>query len=640
MPRIRTCTRLAMLAAWLAAVVTAPTLAETDLATIEQAQREFSAPVAERARQLYWGDTHLHTTQSSDAFTLGTRLDRDAAWRFARGETVTTENGIPARLRRPLDFLAITDHAEYMGIFPLIEKRDERLTGWALGEQMSKLMSEGKNAELVVLFSDSIQGTEPENRAPTEMRDAIWRAVGESADHWYAPGQFTSLIGYEWTSMVTGDNLHRVVLFRDGGATTQKQLPFSAQFSTDPEDLWNHLAKYEATTNGKVLAIAHNGNVSNGRMFSPVRENGAALDADYARARARWEPIYEVTQVKGDGEAHPTLSPEDPFADFETWDDANIDLSTPKTPDMLPYEYARSALKQGLQHEQNLGVNPFQFGMIGSSDMHTAMSTTEEDNYFGKFPHDGPAPGRTQLKMAALLQKVWRLVSSGLAAVWAEENTREGIFDAMQRKEVYATTGTRIQLRMFAGWGFTQADLVAHDRALRGYQAGVPMGGNLPVKPNAARGPTFMIMAARDPIGANLDRVQVVKGWIDSAGQLKEKIYDVALSDGRAIDPETGRVPDVGNTVNLETVSYDNSIGDPLLETVWTDPDFRPEQPAFWYIRVLEIPTPRWTAYDAIRFDEELDADDTGIIQERAYSSPVWYTPKSNERPQSVLSDG
>jgi len=604
------------------------TLGLSSEVTTVSAAKAYSAPITNAERQLYWGDTHLHTTQSADAFILGSRLNREAAWRFARGETVETENGIPVRLRRPLDFLAVTDHAEYLGVFPRLEANDAALFDWALGREMADLMRKGKDLELAKLFSELIQSTEAAKRTPPALRQPIWNAVGASADKWYVPGQFTTLIGYEWTSMVSGDNLHRVVLFRDDATLTNRQLPYSAQDSTDPEDLWNHLAAYEAQTPGQVLAIAHNGNVSNGRMFSPVRENGAALDGDYARARSRWEPIYEVTQVKGDGETHPLLSPLDPFADFETWDDGNINLTAEKSPDMLPNEYARSALKQGLSHAQTLGANPFQFGMIGSSDLHTALTTTEEDNYFGKFVHDGPAPGRTQLKMAQQLQKVWRLVSSGLAAVWAEGNTREGVFDAMKRREVYATTGTRIRLRLFAGWSFDDDDLYAHDRATRGYAQGVPMGGQLPPSSTSESTPHLMISAARDPLGANLDRVQVVKGWIDADGQLQEQVYDVAFAGDRVADPETHLAPAIGNTVDVANATYANSIGAATLATVWRDPHFDPALPAFWYVRVLEIPTPRWTTYDAQRFNEPLTTGDSGVIQERAYSSPVWYTPK------------
>jgi len=598
-----------------------------DANPVKDPSTTYSAPISEQARQLYWGDTHLHTTVSSDAFTLGSRLGRESAWRFARGETVTTENGIPVRLRRPLDFLSVTDHAEYLGIFPMLNDRDPRLRGWALGEQMGELLHAGQGRELISLFSASIQSADPAKRAPAHLRQSIWDAVGESADHFYVPGQFTTLIGYEWTSMVSGDNLHRVVLFRDGAEKTSQVLPFSAQDSIDPEDLWRELEHYENKTGGNVLAIPHNGNASNGRMFAPVRENGATLTTDYAKIRARWEPIYETTQIKGDGETHPVLSPNDPFANFETWDDGNLDLSTPKTPDMLPYEYSRSALREGLRHEQALGTNPFQFGMIGSSDMHTALSATEEDNYFGKFVHDEPAPGRMQLLMAHQLQKVWRLVSSGLAAVWAQENTREGIFDAMKRREVYATTGTRIQVRLFAGWDFSQEDLSASDRAARGYKKGVPMGGLLPPPPKNTS-PSFMIMTARDPLGANLDRVQIVKGWLDASGTTHEKVYDVAVSDGREVDAESGIAGPVGSTVDVAAASYSNDIGAPILESLWTDPDFDPKQAAFWYVRVLEIPTPRWSAYDAQRFGDPLDAEDSGVIQERAYSSPVWFTPE------------
>jgi hypothetical protein len=607
----------------------APLLAALGLAAADPALAErhsYSAPIRESARQLYWGDTHLHTTTSADAYTLGTRLTREDAYRFARGQTVVTESGMEARLRRPLDFLAITDHAEYMGVFPLLADDDQRFRGWPLGGRMAALMRAGDGEGLARLFSDAIQQSDPALRTPASLQHAVWREAGADADRWNAPGIFTALIGYEWTSMVTGDNLHRVVLFRDGAETTRHTLPFSAQQSTDPEDLWDVLERYEDDTGGRALAIAHNGNLSNGRMFSPLRLNGDAIDRDYASRRARWEPVYEVTQVKGDGETHPALSPDDPFADFETWDDGNITLTAAKTPEMLPYEYARSALREGLRHRQTLGVNPFQFGMIGSSDMHTGLSTTEEDNYFGKFPHDGPAPGRMQLKMAHQLQKVWRLVSAGLAAVWSESNTRAGIFDALERREVYATTGSRIRLRLFGGWDFTEADLHAHNRAGIGYARGVPMGGQLGAAAGAGA-PRFMIMASRDPLGANLDRVQVVKGWLDRSGVTHEQVYDVALSGNRAADDGAGPAPDVGSTVDLETASWSNAIGAPVLETLWTDPAFDPGLPAFWYVRVLEIPTPRWTAYDVIRLGDALDEADSGVVRERAYSSPIWYQP-------------
>ncbi|WP_050759513.1 DUF3604 domain-containing protein [Luminiphilus syltensis] len=590
----------------------------------------YSPPARQSSRQLYWGDTHLHTTQSPDAFTLETRLDREQAYRFARGETVIADNGMAAKLRRPLDFLAITDHSEYLGVFPMLEKKDPRLKEWQFGDFLGSLMDEGKFQELALEFSLAIQKTDAEFKVPTPVRQSIWEDVTQTADQYYQPGVFTTLIGYEWTSMITGDNLHRVVLFKGDHEQTHQVLPFTAQHSTAPEDLWAALTDYERTTGGEVLAIAHNGNVSNGRMFGPIRENGKAFDAAYATQRARWEPVYEVTQVKGDGETHPALSPDDEFADFETWDDGNIALTADKDPDMLPYEYARSALQLGLGYERELGVNPFKFGLIGSSDMHTGLSTTAENNYFGKFGHDEPAKDRFREKMAHQLQENWRLVASGLAAVWAEDNTRESIFEAFKRREVYATSGSRIGLRFFAGWDFEAQDVQRPDYADIGYRKGVPMGGDLVTGPDGAS-PTIMVAAVRDPDGANLDRVQIIKGWLDADGETHEQVFDVALSDNRQADPSTGLIPPVGDTADLENATYLNSIGDAELAAVWQDPDFDPTEPAFYYARVIEIPTPRWTVYDAAFFGSDIPDPARIAIQDRAYSSPIWYTPPSPE---------
>ena len=589
---------------------------------------EYSAPVANDERQLLWGDTHLHSNVSADAFTLGSRLGPDQAYRFAMGLPVTNELEQTARLRAPLDFLAVTDHAEYHGVFPLLQDRDSQLDGWPLGQQMADLLQADKNIELAKLFSDAIQSTDPALRTPQTLVKSAWHSSIEAADAAYTPGVFTTLIGYEWTSMVTGDNLHRVVLFRDGSERAKQVVPFSAQDSTDPEALWSALSHYETTTGGRVMAIPHNGNLSNGRMFSPIRNNGEAIDADYASLRRYWEPLYEMTQVKGDSETHPTLSPNDPFADFENWDDGNITLTEAKKPEMLPTEYARSALGLGLAHREQLGINPFDFGMIGSSDIHTAMTTTEEDNYFGKFIHDGPAAGRTELKMAGQLQKIWRMVSSGLAGVWSTQNTREAIFDAMLRKEVYATTGSRIRVRFFAGWNFDEAALQDSQWTQKGYAQGVPMGGQLPATQNPNVAPAFMIKAQKDPHAAHLDRIQIIKGWLDVDGNSQEKVYDVAASGSRARDPVTGLFEPVKDTTDLETASYSNSEGSPNLEGVWRDPDFDLAQAAFYYVRVLEIPTPRWTTFDAVRFKEKRANGDSGKLQERAYTSAVWYYPR------------
>lgn len=596
-----------------------------DAPVVEQ-KPSYSTPVREHVSNLYWGDLHLHTKLSADAYTMETRLTSDEAYQFARGGTVTADNGMPVRLRRPLDFLAVTDHSEYLGVFAQLAADDPTLKGWKMGEEWQTLLREGRTTELAKAFANAIQTDAAEYQTPGPVRSGLWASAAAVADKYNEPGLFTAFVGYEWTSMISGDNLHRVVIYKDGAELASKRVPFSAQDSTDPEDLWSALSAYEESTGGEVLAIAHNGNVSNGRMFSPTRLNGKPLDANYAAKRARWEPVYETTQIKGDGETHPYLSADDEFADYETWDEGNISLTQAKTPDMLQYEYSRSALKEGLRHEANLGVNPFKFGLIGSTDSHTGMSTTNEDNFFGKFAHDEPSADRTEKRMANQLQKIWKLVSSGLVAVWSEENTRESLFQAIKRREVYATTGTRIQLRFFGGWQFDAADVLRADFATLGYQKGVPMGGDLTRGANT-HAPTFMVAASRDPDGANLDRVQIVKGWLDAQGNTQEKVFDVAWSAGRTIDAKTGKLASVGSTVDVANTTYSNSIGAAELATVWTDPEFNASQNAFYYARVLQIPTPRWTAYDAKYFGATIDPRAAMVTQDRAYSSPIWYTP-------------
>jgi hypothetical protein len=399
--------------------------------------------------------------------------------------------------------------------------------------------------------------------------------------------------------------------------------------STDPLDLYAWLENYEKSSGGNVLALAHNGNLSNGIMF-PVdaQYTGKAIDADYVRLRAKWEPMYEITQIKGDGEAHPFLSPDDAFADYETWDVGNLDLSEVKTQDMLQYEYAREALKNGLLLEQRLGTNPYKFGLVGSTDSHTALSAVEEENFFGKATNAEPKPDRMSHPFAKNDNGEFRgdmLVSSGYTGVWAEENTREAIYDAMARKEVYATTGPRMIVRFFGGWDYTADDLNSRQPAFRGYEKGVPMGGDLKLA-KGEKAPVFMVYALRDPIGANLDRIQIIKGWLDDDGYTHEKVYDVAWSDGRKPDRK-GVLPPVGNTVDVENANWTNTIGASELATVWSDPDFDPYQSAFYYARVLEIPTPRWIVYDAFRFGLEIPRGAETTHQERAYTSPIWYSP-------------
>jgi len=585
------------------------------------------------ATDVYWGDTHLHTDISMDAGAFGNRLGLDEAYRFARGEQVNATNGGPVRLSRPLDFLVVADHSDNMGFFPDMLAGAPHILKDPTGKDWYERVKAGDGVgvalELIGLFS---QGNFPPSLVylpdSQPYKDA-WARTVEAAERYNEPGRFTAFIGYEWTSLVRGNNMHRVVVYRDGGDKGGQMVPFTAsppQGSTTPRDLWTWLENYEKKTGGNVLAIAHNGNLSNGIMFPMIEQSdGVALDKSWAERRARWEPLYEATQIKGDGETHPLLSPNDEFADYETWDIGNLDVSEAKTDDMLAAEYAREALKRGMELEKKFGTNPYQFGMIGSTDSHTSLATAQEDNFFGK--HSGAEPGPERMShpfMATDAGSImgWQQVASGLAGVWAKDNTREALFDAMERKETYATTGSRMRVRMFGGWNFTLADLNNRQPAFAGYSKGVPMGSELPAE-GMKKAPSFMVFAVRDPIGANLDRIQIVKGWHDGK-QLHEKIYDVSWSDDRKPGKD-GKLPPVGNTVNVANASWTNSIGSSELGTVWTDPDFNPKHQAFYYARVLEIPTPRWSTYDAFRFGVELPEGAPTSTQERAYTSPIWY---------------
>jgi hypothetical protein len=604
-------------------------------------ERRPYSPYAERdfpARPLF-GDTHLHTSYSMDAGAFGARLDPNDAYRFARGEEVTSSTGLPVKLARPLDFLVVADHSDNMGFFPRLYAGDPELLKDETGKRWYEMVQAGGEQGVEVALE--VIASFSENRFPPALASLpgdkayadAWQATILAAEGANDPGRFTAFIGYEWTSNTKGNNLHRVVVYRDGGEKASQTEPYTTLApagSDDPKELWKNLAAYEQKTGGDVLAIAHNGNLSNGIMFPRVDSfSGEPIDRAYAEARSRWEPIYEATQIKGDGEAHPFLSPNDEFADFETWDVGNLTLSVLKADEMLQYEYARSALKLGLELEAKLGVNPYKFGMIGSTDSHTGLATADEDNFFGKHSGAEPSPERIAHPMAKFGEVQimgWEMVASGYAAVWAQENTREAIFDAMERKETYATTGPRMVVRFFGGWDFAAADTVDRNPALVGYAKGVPMGGDLS---NAPRGkaPTFLVAALRDPIGANLDRVQIVKGWRDAAGALHERVYDVALSGGRKVGPDGRCREPVGNTVDLANASYTNAIGASELISVWRDPDFDPKQAAVYYARVLEIPTPRWTAYEAKYYGLELADDIPKQLQDRAYTSPIWYTP-------------
>jgi hypothetical protein len=591
-------------------------------------------------RQMYWGDTHLHTGLSVDAGLFGCRLGLEDAYRFARGEQIIASSGQQVKLSRPLDWLVIADHSDGMGLVNALAAASPEVTRFEQGARWAKgLRAGGQTAvetalDLIGTFSQG--DVEPELMAMyspgSKIYASVWDEVVKTADAFNEPGKFTTLIGSEWTSLVMGNNLHRNVIFRDGANRAGQVMPYTTQEpigSTDPLKLYEWMENYEKKTGGTVLALAHNGNLSNGIMF-PVdaQYTGRKLDKFYVEQRAKWEPMYEITQIKGDGEAHPYLSPDDEFADYENWDAGNLDLSEAKNNEMLKYEYGREALKNGLLLESRLGTNPYKFGIVGSTDSHTALATAEEDNFFGKHSGSEPSPDRmnhpfTETKFGKI--EGWETVASGLAAVWATENTREGIFDAMARKEVYGTTGPRMRVRFFGGWDYTLDDFNSRQPAVRGYEKGVPMGGDLS-KQKGNNAPTFMVYALRDPIGANLDRIQIIKGWLDAKGKTHEKVYDVAWSDNRKPNAK-GKLPPVGNTVDVKNATWFNTIGASELGTVWTDPDFDPKERAFYYARVIEIPTPRWIVYDAVRYGVDIPKGAKTIDQERAYTSPIWYTP-------------
>ncbi|WP_379545359.1 DUF3604 domain-containing protein [Qipengyuania sp. DSG2-2] len=600
---------------------------------------EGTIELAEYPDRPYWGDTHLHTDNSVDAFGFGTRLGPEAALRFARGEEVTATTGMPAQLDRPLDFLVIADHSDGLGATkrlmnaprPLV--RDPVMRRW-----QAMLREGGEQSQLAVaeLITAAADGTLPEafRNPDPEVGKEIWEDHLETVDRFNEPGKFTAFGGFEWTLMPDGNNLHRVVMFRDGSDRTSQVVPFPGLDNT-PDQLWDYMASYEETTGGQALAIPHNGNLSNGLMWQETGPDGAPMSAEYAAKRAQWEPVVEVTQIKGDSETHSSLSPNDEFAGYGDWgwELGNLPLTNKATPDMFGGSYVREALKRGLSIEQRTGANPYQFGMIGSTDSHTSLATADEDNFFGK--HTGNEPDAERAMAGQNLgtrvgRFGWHYLASGYAAAWARGNTRAEIFDAFKRREVYATTGSRMTVRVFGGFDFTDEDFGADGSAggwvEAGYTRGVPMGGDLAGGETA---PSFMIEAMKDTEGANLDRVQVVKGWVAADGSTQERVFDVAWSDPDTRSISGGKLAPVGSTVDEAQATYTNDIGAAQLRTVWTDPDYTAGQRAFYYVRVLEIPTPRWVLFDALRFGLTLPDEVVKTVQERAYTSPIWVGPKA-----------
>jgi Protein of unknown function (DUF3604) len=579
-----------------------------------------------------FGDTHLHTTNSFDAFGAGNRLSPNEALRFARGEEIISSSGIQAKLSRPLDFLVIADHSDAIGVTTDLYNTAEADLNDPVLKRWRNLMHGDRNQAYLVtreIIAAFQSGKIPQELIRpdrvTAMTRRIWDAQIDSVERYNEPGKFTALHGFEFSLSIKGNSLHRNVILRDGADKARSVLPFPSQGTKGPEPLWDYMEAYERASGGKMLAIPHNPNLSNGIFFALTGQDGGPMTAEQARRRAAFEPVIEVTQIKGDSESHSLLSRNDEFADYGDggWENGNAPLSQLKKPEMFGGEYAREALKRGLLIEQRTGVNPYAFGMIGSTDSHTGLSTADENNFFGKFSNDEPGAGRmnTVVNPGIAESRIgYHYLAGGLAAVWATANTREAIFDALLRREVYATTGPRMSVRMFAGWSFSSS-LFTGDWVKAAYSKGVPMGGNL----SAGKGtPSFVVQALKDPIGANLDRIQIVKGWVDAKGLAQEKIYDVVWSAPKKRKIAKGRLTPVGDTVDLATASYSNSIGAPELRTVWRDPDFTKGQKAFYYARVLEIPTPRWTAYDAVRFKAKPSAGAKLKDQERAYTSPIW----------------
>ncbi|MEW9808259.1 DUF3604 domain-containing protein [Mesorhizobium sp. ZMM04-5] len=623
-------------------LVSGPVFAQvtTDAGTIDPAkiERFFNQPgYSPYAGHNYpmrplWGEIHLHTSWSGDAIAGGTRVGPDDALRYAEGHEITSSTGQQVRLSRPYDYMMVADHSDALGVMSGVLAGESAL----MADPQLKKWNQGMNAGgaeaskvMIEIITAQGEGKLPKPMTDNDTQFDMWRKMTEIVESHNDPGRFTALIGYEWTSNFGGgNNLHRNVVYRDGKSFADQVRPMTTFDSEQPRDLWDWMQGYEDKTGGKVLAVPHNGNLSNGLMFSTETPDGHPIDQKWVETRARWEPLYEITQGKGTSEQHPSLAPADEFANFEIWDKGNLNVK-PKKPGDLNYEYAREALKRGLKLEQEFGTNPFKFGFVGSTDAHTGVSSTEENNFWGKFPNSEPSPERSTgnaFDFEGRTIKDWQLGASGLTAVWAGENSRASIWDAMKRKEVYATTGTRMFVRFFGGWDFAAEDALRRDPAAVGYGKGVPMGSDLPPVPDGAKAPSFLVAALKDPLSGNLDRIQIVKGWLDAKGEMQEHVYDVVWAGDRKPGAD-GKVPLVGSTVDLPNATWTNTIGAPELIAVWHDPDFDPALKAFYYARVIEIPTPRWTAYDAAYFKETFAPEVPMEVTERAYASPIWYTP-------------
>lgn len=592
----------------------------------EESPESATRPVMENPlKNAYFGNLHVHTKWSFDAYINAAATGPEEAYKWAQGETIAGGgDGSTLTLKKPLDWYAVSDHAEYMGALPLMDDPNSMMSKHPLAADITgddpaaSFAAYGEISDGIYTYQrrDSILGD-------TAFAADIWRQMVDIADKYYKPGKFTTFAAFEWTAAPGWRNLHRIVLFKDSKKVSDAA--FSAVDSSVPEELWKWMDNQRSQGN-ELLAVPHNGNASDGLMF-PIGESfgGSAINKEYTTTRMRNEPVYEILQIKGTSETHPDLSPNDEFANFEIWDyTLAAGAIAPKN---KRGGYVREALIRALKYDQEGNGNPFKYGFIGDSDTHNSYSPIEEDNYHGKFGFendpkhrlDGP-PGVDE-KSA---NQVRKFGSAGLAGVWAKANTREEIFDAIRRKETFATSGPRLKVRFFGGFNYPEDITGASNWVETAYANGVPMGGDITGANGKA--PSFIIHAMKDPDGANLDRIQIIKGWVDAQGNQQEKIYNVALSGDRQVGAD-GSVPAVGNTVNAAEASYTNDIGDAELQTVWTDPDFDPSLYAVYYARVIEIPTPRWSTYDAKTLGREPRDDLPVSIQERAWSSPIWYTP-------------
>ncbi len=595
-------------------------------------------------KQILWGDTHLHTNRSFDAFTnRNFSVGPDEAYRFARGLPVV-HPGHKARvqLETPLDFLVVSDHAEFLGnirhLYNVGIPTDgmdffQKLRVWYVQYLIRDAIKKGEGRAFFVRQLpepfDSPQEAISEwdlagsvfPRVPI-LEDQAWSDIADAAEANNIPGQFSAILGWEYSLIPGGANLHRVVMTDLDGKSAKVFQPFGSDDSLYPEDLWAWLDKTSQETGGNFIAIPHNSNISKGAMFDTITMRNEPIGPEYAEIRRHWEPIVEVTQYKGDSETHPVLSPDDSFADFEDYPFYIQRDWTEYKPQVG--DFMRSALIRGMQIEREIGVNPYQFGVIGSTDAHTGLAAAEENNFHGKFATDSiPLSKLDSWSDNANSSFGWAMGAQGLAAVWAEENTRESIMQAMKRRETYATTGPRIGLRFYGGYGLDATALEASSFPYESSGA-VPMGGELSQKEGGA--PVFLVHAMADPKSGTLDRIQIVKGWVDAAGEANEKVFDVAWASTGRMQADGSLAP-VPNTVNLETGTWSNEAGAPTLTAEWRDPEFDPSMMAFYYVRVLEVPTPRHSLLDKLALGGEVDTRRPDTIQERAYSSPIWYRP-------------